>query len=124
MDFGHPNEDFGAPEVIKGSLGIWGRGRILLSPRGCSSVGTAAAAWWGRYGGGPGPDPRHHSPWASVIWPFPSPIGVEITRFIYSCGLRAPVLLECDVSVETHQDAADLCTQAPDGSRRWVLLGG
>lgn len=72
---------------------------------------------------GPGLIPGAQSPQGSVIWPFPSLAGAEITEFIYSCGLCAPVLLECGVSMETHRDALDLCAQATDGIRGYVLWG-
>lgn len=72
----------------------------------CVEVGTRA--------GRPGPRliPGAQSPQRSVSWPFPSVVGTEITEFIYSCGLCAPMLLECDVSMETDQDALDLRAQA------------
>lgn len=49
---------------------------------------------------GPGLIPGACSPWGNVIWHVPSLVGTEIT--VYSCGLCAPILLECDVSMETH----------------------
>lgn len=124
MDFGHPREGFGAAEVIK-SLGILARGEILesMETSHCAFKATVPGIVLcaeGRYSA----TWTSTDPWGSITWPSPSLTGTEITPFIYSWGLCAPVLLECDVSMETCWGALDLCAQAIGSIGRCTLWGG
>lgn len=92
--------------------------QLWFSKRKCCLWG----GWYQSRAAGAGLIPGTRSPQSSVIWPFPSLVGTEITEFIYSCGLRAPMLLECDVSMETDRDALDLC--AHTGRHQEIRVAG